>query len=298
MRSSSSRLAVCCLVVLVVLAGCGGNSSDPGSASPRPTETVTTAATAETTATPYDPAIATGEKANHYLEAMRGRGVGLRSVGTSNGSFQVRFDDVDGPAQRDNARVLVSIIYGDLVNDTWTSADTWAASRMDAVAVDEGGRPVWSFRVPAYWARLVADGTIPLREFVSRVENATEQHTTATAGAEDRPTLREDVTRGTNATVIALDRVGQTAFLTVETETTDAALRPTLQTITTAYGETATEWNTTALEVTIQRPDGDLYGWYRVDASVARNVAAGNATVPGGVLGGVSLETDALEPGP
>ena len=297
----SSTIAACGLALLCLLAGCDGNSGTPTYTDPPVddrVETVTTTATA--TATPFEPTVDGTAQSRSFLETVRGRNLGVKSVQTRSEAVHVRYEAVNDSEQREQAAFYLALAYGSAVNDTWSTAATWNASRMDAIAVDDADSAGTSFRMPAYWGHQTATGTINASELAARLQNATENRTRSddeTVSTAKRTALRETVTADANATVADLTQRGRTVFLTLETETSDDALKATLETVTEAYGNQETAgWNTSALEVTVRDADGELYGWYRVESGVAVAVAAGTGSVPGGVLEGVYREHDALEP--
>lgn len=296
MQLSSSGLAVWSLALLLLLAGCGGTSDTPTITTPSIDEEVETE-TAQTTATatPFEPSVADTDQDLAFLDHFRGRNLDVSSVQTRNGTVHVRYEALDGSERREQAAFFLALAYGSVVNDTWSSNATWNASRMDAVAVGDE-QSVARQEIPAYWGRQVAMEEMSPSQLAARLRNASANLSTPSSSLPERSRFRENVSTGTDATVLDLHRTGRTAFLTIETETTETALAENLRTITAAYGSHVDGWNTTALEVTIRGPDGDLYGWYRVDSAVAADVANGTGSVPGGVPATVYREGDNLEP--
>ncbi|MFD1588846.1 hypothetical protein ACFR9U_17855 [Halorientalis brevis] len=295
----SSTVAACGLALLCVLAGCSGDSGTPTYTDPPVDDRVETdAITATDTATPFGPSVNETDQPRSFLDVIRGRNLGVESVQTRNGSVHVRYEAVNGSERREQAAFFLGLAYGSAVNDTWSSAETWNASAMAAVAVDENGTPVTSFRMPAYWGRQTATGAIEATDLAARIRNATANRTDEggeTGTDAMRVSFRDALATDADATVADFDERGETAFLTLETETSDDALAATLATLTETYGQQANGgWNASVLEVTIRGTDGDLYGWYRVEADAAVDTDGGS--VPGGVLDRVYRENGALEP--
>lgn len=293
----SATLAVCSLAVLCVLAGCGGSSGPPPAHTPPVNATVAGPTTTNTgTPTPFPPGVAETAHDRALLEYFRGRTLPLHSIETENGSVHVRYGLLNGTQPREQAVLFLGLSYGSVVDETWRNATTWNASRMDGVAVAQNGTAVSRFRMPASWGEQTATGELSATELAARLRNATES-LDATATDDHLQSFRAVARNGSNATVSSVDSRGRTVFVTVVTETDNSTLDSVLGQLRNAYGRSvANGWNTTALEVTIRRPSGDLYGWYRADAAEAAAVATGNASASSGIVDSVYLERDRLEP--
>ncbi|WP_136715418.1 hypothetical protein [Halorientalis salina] len=299
MQWGTSTLAVCGVAVLCVLAGCSGNGSPPPVETPTVDENGTATTPFESgTATPFEPGVADTERGRAILDVIRGRDLPVQSVETRNRTVHLTYEATNG--SRDETVFFLALAYGEAVDDTWSSGLTWNASRMDAVALDGDGTPVARFRMPAYWARQTAERQLNATELAARLRNATETVRADTPDRDERTgSFRSAVTADADGTVTEVDRRGRTVFLTIETDTDDETLERTLGNLTATYGTHVDRgWNTTAMEVTIRGPDGDLYGWYRADADLAVDAASGNESVTADLLDAIYPEDDALESSP
>ena len=269
------------LATLLVLAGCSGPSGDfGGDPTPLPTPDLDA-----DEGTPEPPAEASAPPSSADTEAGRSFLAGfsafpVRSVATVNDGFRVTYVSNDSTLVRD--AYVLGLAYGGTVNRTWRNDSTWAATRMDALAVRANGPALARFRMPASWPLQYFRGTISARTFSDRLRAALER-----TDADGQFPETEGRLNGFSATVdhTAVSVAGastrnRTVFLTVDAPAGDREqLREAVTEVVRAYGNATADWETAALELSIRDRDGEFVGWYRADADFAANVSAGRADV-------------------
>lgn len=308
------------LAALLVLAGCGGSppatptptpddwSIGTPTESPTPSPTPTARPTPTPTATPGPLAPAAPDSADtqqgrQFLLLASVNGHRVVDARTDGDTFAIRY--VANTTSRSTVRRQIGELaayYGVAVNATWrNSSIAWSATHMRATAVSEEGEPLARFRVPAYWGRTFLVGNMSVSTFGRFVADTITRVNDSGAFPGPGPRARQfrtAVAAESNLTVESLETDGETAFLTVRTATADRrAYLARLQGVLEAYdAETERGWNTTALEITVRRPDGDLYGWYRATPAMASGVANGSEAASNRFLGTFVPENDHLEP--
>lgn len=304
MRLSKSPLAVCALALLLVLAGCNGGGGD---ATPSPTLQPLTDDETET-ATPSDgqnPSVVEPDDVDDpetaaFVREARARNITLREVRLVDGLLQVAYDidDSSSDAMQRQA-VELSVAYANVVNRTWETNASWNTSGMAATAVNDAGQPVARFRMPAYWGRQVKNDFISRDDFGERIGE-----TYVTAADENFAEPSDNLTqfgRGVAATtdgnVVSLDQSRDVVFLTMRVETSNQTVQQReVLLVSQVYGGFINEsWDTTALQITLYGPDGDLVGWVRVPPDRALGSFQGISIANRYILNRFVLEGDNLQ---
>lgn len=280
MRRVRGAVATGVVVLALLLAGCSGGGGGLGDSdlTPVPTPDVDTGGgTPEPPAvTAAPPSSAETDQGAAFLAGVADSRFPVRSATTANGAFGVTYVSTDSTLTRD--AYLLGLAYGGTVNRTWRNETTWSATRLDGLAVRADGGALARVRIPAYWPLQYFEGTISARTFGDRIR-ATLERTDSDGRFPEGGSRVTDFYTAADRT--AVDVAGasvrnRTVFVTVRAPTGDRAqLRSALAELVTAYGDASTDWETTALEVSVRDRDGDFYGWYRADADVAAAVAAG-----------------------
>jgi hypothetical protein len=271
------------LVVLLVLAGCSGPSGDfGGETTPLPTPDLDPDDGTPTppAATPAPPSSADTERGGTFLAGLSSSQFPVRSVATANGAFRVTYVSNDSRLLRD--AYVLGLAYGGTVNRTWRNDSTWAATRMDALAVGTDGRALARYRMPASWPIQYFRGTISAEQFSTRL-HATLERTGPDGQYPQSSGQLTDLYTAADRTAVNVAggaTRNRTVFLTVRAPAGDREeLQSALSGVVAAYGSTTADWETAALELSIRDRDGGFVGWYRADADFAANVSADRADV-------------------
>lgn len=270
------------LAVLLVLAGCSGPGGDfGGDTTPLPTPDLDTDdGTPPPAVTPAPPSSADTERGRAFLAGLSSSQFPVRSVTTANGAFRVTYVSNDSRLLRD--AYVLGLAYGGTVNRTWRNDSTWAATRMDALAVGGDGRGLARFRMPAAWPLQYFRGTISAAAFSTRLR-ATLERTRADGQFPQNDGQLTDFYTAADRTAVNIAGAStrnRTVFLSVRASAGDRdELRSALSAVVAAYGSTTADWETAALELSIRDRDSEFVGWYRADADFAANVSADRANV-------------------
>ena len=283
MRRARRVVTTGVLAVLLVLSGCSGPSGDfGGDPTPLPTPDLggDDGTPTPPAVTPAPPSSADTERGRAFLDGVSTSQFPVRSVTTANGAFRVTYASNDSRLLRD--AYVLGLAYGGTVNRTWHSDSTWAATRMDALAVSAAGGALARYRMPASWPIQYFQGTISAAEFTDRLRASLER-TGADGEYPDRDEQLTDFYTAADRTalnVAGASMRNRTVFLTVRAPAGDReGLRPALSAVVATYGSATADWDTAALELSIRNQDGEFVGWYRADADFAANVSAGEADV-------------------
>ncbi|SDF65639.1 hypothetical protein [Halorientalis regularis] len=283
MRRARRVVTAGVLAVLLVLAGCSGPSGDfGGDPTPLPTPDLDDEDGTPTppAVTPAPPSSADTERGRAFLEGLSTSQFPVRSVTTANGAFRVTYVSNDGRLLRD--AYVLGLAYGGTVNRTWRNDSTWAATKMDALAVGADGGALARYRMPASWPLQYFRGTISAETFSSRLR-ATLERTGSDGQYPERSGQLTDFYNTADRTAVNVAGAStrnRTVFMTVRAPAADRErLRSALSEVVAAYGSATADWETAALELSIRDRDGEFVGWYRADADFAANVSAGEADV-------------------
>jgi hypothetical protein len=167
----------------------------------------------------------------------------------------------------------ISGIYSSLINNGWE------VNRMEAVAVNNTKKSLFSYTVQSYWVRLYYDGVLSTNEMSDRIINTVEQY--PNPANESRKAFHSKFSNRTSSRVNNLgDEIivqnGDTTFYTYSIDDgTEYNRSNEIGSVAILYAKYIKEgWGTQALEVTV-KSNSERSHSYRIDSKWAKEYANG-----------------------